>query len=308
MPDFKNMHKFSQTAMATVFEVILIHENSLYARQAVQDVFSELELLEQDLSQFIENSDISRINRQPPGIRLRIGPDTYACLEMCKRLYDETDGLFDIAIGAMVEYWRSSKPTSQKAPEPERPFSALRHLELSLLKRTACMHGKRIHIDLGGIGKGYAVDQMSDLLQEWGFQHTLIHGGSSSVRAQEPPPEQQSGWPITIHHPLQNDQALLKLALKNQSLSGSGIRKGQHIINPKTGQPVSDRLAAWALAPWAALSDALSTAFMIMPLSAIQQYCEQHPKVAALVITDSPEPSSAESVVRLGDWGDSVIE
>lgn len=306
MPDIKNSQKFSHPAMATMFEIIISAEDPQYARQAAQAAFAELDRLERELSRFIENSDISRINALKPGQRVSVGPDTFHCLEISERLYQETDGVFDVTIGTLVANWRATKPLLEPVPEPVQPFSGVRQLELSLSDHAAAIHGNAVIIDLGGVGKGYAVDQMANLLREWGLERALIHGGTSSALAQEPPCG-QPGWPITLHHP-KNEQTLLKLALKNQSLSGSGIRKGQHIINPKTGHPVSDRLAAWALAPTAAVSDALSTTFMIMPLAAIRRYCERHPTVAALVITAVPEIGSAESIVRLGDWGKLAIE
>jgi thiamine biosynthesis lipoprotein len=175
-----------------------------------------------------------------------------------------------------------------------------------------------VQLDLGGIGKGYAVDRMAKLLREWSIDIALIHGGYSSVLALNGPPGTK-GWPVTLSNPRNRKQTLARLCLQNRAVSGSGLLKGQHIIDPRTGQPVQgdqaeglDRIkpafgggksAAWACAPTAATADALSTAFMVMSPTEVKQYCLRHPKVLAMVILkDGTKRTQKEEILHFGPW------
>ena len=103
--------RFSHEAMATTFEILIVHEDDLYARQAAMAAFAEVDRLEEELSRFIENSDISRINELPAGESLPLGLDTFECLKISVRMYAETDGAFDITIGSLFQCWRNDDET-----------------------------------------------------------------------------------------------------------------------------------------------------------------------------------------------------
>ncbi|MFC1746793.1 FAD:protein FMN transferase [Candidatus Neomarinimicrobiota bacterium] len=140
---------------------------------------------------------------------------------------------------------------------------------------------------------------MVALLGEWNINHAVVHGGSSTVLAAEPPPGEE-GWPLTISIP-GTWEVMARISLAHQALSGSGLEKAQHIIDPRSGRPVEGRRAAWCLAPRAGLADALSTAFIIMQLGEIEAYCSVHTDVAALVMDMQIE--SDPVIHRFGDWG-----
>ena len=103
-------------------------------------------------------------------------------------------------------------------------------------------------VDLGGIGKGYAVDLMAELLEEWGLDRAFVHGGFSSAVALEPPAG-CDGWPLTLSDPRRAVAGLRRLSMRQAALSASGVRKGDHILDPRTGAPVRGRLAAWVAFP-----------------------------------------------------------
>src|SRR4030043_470951 len=102
------LRRFSHQAMATTFEVFIIHEDGRYARQAAQAAFDRLAPLAQQLSRYIENSDISRINNLVVGRSLRIGLDTFECLQISRRIFDQTNGAFDITVGSLMRCWLNS--------------------------------------------------------------------------------------------------------------------------------------------------------------------------------------------------------
>ena len=273
----ESAHRFSHKAMAAVFEVIILYDDADYAQQAAWAAFDELDRLEAELSRFIANSDISRINKLGANQPLQVGPAAFECLQLCTRIYAETDGAFDVTIGSGMDL-----------------------IKLNEARHTVQLTGGPVTIDLGGVGKGYAVDRMAELLREWGIDVALIHSGSSSVFAFGAP-RGMKGWPVTLSNPVDRKQTLARLQLKSRALSGSGLRKGGHIIDPHSGRPVEGKRAAWACAPNAATADALSTAFMVMTPAQTKQYCLRHPEVLAMVLTEG-KGEKKDELLRFGNW------
>lgn len=274
-------YRLSHKSMATIFEVFIIHDDPVYGEQAAQEAFLLLDRLEQDLSRFIANSDINRINNLRRNQSVRIGLDAFECLKQCAELTRRTQGAFDITTGKN---------------------SGMHCLEFDETDFSVKLTADSIHLDLGGYGKGYAVDQMAEVFIEWDIKSVLIHGGRSSVLALAEPPGEK-GWPVTLSDPTQTGHILSCVYLKHRALSGSGVQKGQHIFDRRTGSPVEDRLAAWASTPGGALSDALSTAFMVMPREEIEDYCTRNPNTQGFVIfRDSKDAIKGTPVFTFGDW------
>jgi thiamine biosynthesis lipoprotein len=291
-------HRFGHEAMNTVFEVLCAHDDRGYARQAAQAGFELVDRLEQDLSRFIANSDISRINALGAGQGTRVSPWTMECLDIAWRMHALTGGVFDISIG-----------------------SGLDRLELVADGFVVRAREEGARLDLGGIGKGYAVDRVAELLEEWEVPCALVHGGFSSVLALEPPPG-RDGWPLGLTAPGSTGRRI-RISARHLALSASGTEKGAHIQDPRDGQPVRDR-AAWAAlgragagtpgAPGerteaprspAAVVEALSTAFMILPVEAIAELCRANPGLEAWVAREgSGDHGAGSSLVHLGGPGE----
>lgn len=299
-----NLNRFSHSAMATTYEIFIPHKDSRYAEQAAHAAFSELDKLESELSRFIENSDINRINNLPANQPLVVGLDTFDCLKHCLEISCQTEGAFDITIGFLYNCWRNDDKSLRKPSRAEISF-ARKHTGSNLLKLDESSYSVElitapIKIDLGAFGKGYAVDRMADMLGQWSIDTALIHGGFSSVFAIGCP-SGQKGWPITLSYPRDSQNILSHLNLSNYSFSGSGLQKGPHIINPRTGKPVENRIAAWSCAPSAALADALSTAFMVMSATEVKQFCAAHSDILAMLIDKKGK------IVRFGNWDQFII-
>jgi thiamine biosynthesis lipoprotein len=300
------LKRFYHEAMATTYEIIMVEDDENYARQAAAAAFNEVDRLEGELSRYIENSDISRINNLPANEPLRLGLDAFDCLELGCRLYYETNSAFDITIGSLLACWRDEdgNPRSPSKEELDlaRGRTGAHLLKLNELEHTIQLSTSPVRVDLGGIGKGYAVDRVAELLREWSIEIVLVSGGYSSVLALKRPSDAK-GWPLTISNPNDYKQIIARLCLEGRAISGSGLQKGQHIIDPRTLQPVKGRLSTWASAPDAATADALSTAFMIMGPDEIRQYCLTHPKVLALVmLAGQDEKQQKEKILRFGTW------
>jgi thiamine biosynthesis lipoprotein len=269
-------HTFTHHSMATRFTIRCAHPDKEYARQAAAFAFAFIDQLEHQLSRFTENSDISRINHLSKGQTTRIGYETMQCLELARFLFFETAGAFDISIGKGLD-------------------------SLDLIEDEFTVRAGRtgVALDLGAIGKGYALDRAAEVLADWEVDRALIDAGSSSVLALEPPAG-QTGWPLTLSAPEEGGAVLESMGARQQVLGASGIRKGGHICDPRTGNRVHSRQAAWVSASLgiladistkpgtesspAAVADALSTAFMVMSVEDIGQYCERNPGLEAWIL------------------------
>ncbi len=301
--------RFSHRSMATIYEIFIVHEDANYAQQAAHEAFCELDRLEQELSRFIENSDIARINKLPANLSLQLGPAAFECLQQSAHMHKETNGAFDITIGPLLKCWlnrdKSPRLPSEEELEQARQHSGFHLLQLNENARTITVKLSPVHVDLGGIGKGYAIDKLVELLRDWEIKTALIHGGTSSVFALGAPAGLK-GWPVTLSSP-NNKQILARLHLRNQALSGSGLQKGQHIIDPRTARPVEGNLAAWACSPYAAATDALSTAFMILRPDEVEAYCMQNQDVLAMLVTGENNEGKDE-VLYFGPWDENDLQ
>lgn len=298
-----NVHRFAHGAMAAVFEIIVQHEDDVYARQAAQAAFDLLDRLEADLSRYIESSDVTRINHLAAGEPLLVGLETFECLELSRRVSVETDGAFDVTAGLLVDCWRDKNKKPRTPSEEELAF-ARAHTGMSLLNLDASrftveLSAGGVRVDLGGVGKGFGVDKMAQLLGEWSIDRALLNGGYSTVLALKPP-EGALGWPVTLSDPRDRRRKLARLTLQHGAVAGSGLKKGPHIIDPRTGKPVEGTLAAWSVAPDAGTADALSTAFTIMTPQEVTDFCAAHEHTRALLVV--PNADGSERLVAAGPW------
>lgn len=304
--DVPDVHRFSHQAMATTFEVMVQYEDRSYAQQAAKAAFDEVDRLEGALSRYLETSDITQINHLPAGMPLHVALDTFECLRISAEIHSQTGGAFDVTVGLLVDCWRD-KDKKPRTPSAEELQFAREHTgaDLILFDEPTCavaLMASPMRIDLGGVGKGYGVDRMAESLREWGIDRALIHGGFSSVLALDAP-SGMKGWPVSLSHPGDRSRTLARLQLAHVSVSGSGVEKGRHIIDPRTGQPAAGKLATWSLAPDAARADALSTAFMVMTPDEAKEYCCEHPAVRGLLILHEDDAAAqAERIVPIGTW------
>jgi thiamine biosynthesis lipoprotein len=299
-------HRFRHDAMAAVFEIIICYDNPEYARQAAYAAFDELDRIEQQLSRFVENSDISQISDLAPNELAILGPEAFHCLQLSLDMYAQTRGAFDVSVGALYDCWldgdKNLRTPSQQDLDFARQHTGSDHITLDEFAHTVKVDIGPLLIDLGGIGKGYAVDRMAALLSEWGIDIAFIHGGCSSVLAVGTP-DGTNGWPVTLSHPNDRRRTLDRIELSDRALGSSGLQKGCHIIDPRTAKPVDAKLAAWSCAPDAAAADALSTAFMVMSQQQVDQYCREHPDIMAMVIPQNEKADVRnENILRFGPW------
>jgi thiamine biosynthesis lipoprotein len=266
--------------MGTIFEVLIAAQDAAYADQASQAVFQEIDRLEALFSRFNPTSEIGQINRLRADESLRISLDAFECLKIAERVQRETAGAFDVN-------FRKSKGSSEQ-PEFELTVAESGfgiRLRPDFLGRSAA----GLDLDLGAIGKGYALDKAASILADWSVERFLIHGGTSTALAAGDGPglsQGEAGWPVGVGGTWELPGLPKRVLLNGRALSGSGTEvKGRHIRDPRTGRLAQGHLAAWVSHLSAAASDALSTAFMAMSSKEVRRCCERHSDVWALLVT-----------------------
>ncbi|MGA0845632.1 MAG: FAD:protein FMN transferase [Luteolibacter sp.] len=209
-----------------------------------------LDTLEAQLSRYLPDSEVSRINQLQAGETLYLSQTTYACLRLALEASEHTGGLFDITQGARIGHRKSG--SSDCAPQPTG--SLILHPDAPAV--TCTQPG--LILDLGGIGKGFALDQLAELLADWGVQDALLTAGSSSMLAIG-----SSQWPIELTG--SSDRETIRLCNQALSASGSGIQ-GAHIIHPAgdDAMPASPASRVWVVAKHAAYAEIWSTALMLV--------------------------------------------
>lgn len=268
-------------AMATRFEMHLAHTDAGHATLAAQAVWDDMEQLEQEISRYVPHSDISRINGSHAGREIIIREAAMDILSFGKDVWEQTDGAFDLTIGplAAVLVWPNG---FAREASPEELASAknrcgFQHLILDPGEFTVTPQVDDMLLDPGAIGKGYALDQAAHLLRaDWGITDFLLNAGTSTLLGSGAMPEAE-GWSVRAGSPD-------PFWLKDEALSGTGFEiKGAHVIDPRTAKLVDvSRVIRWAVAPGAALADALSTAFMVMEKKEIDRFRANYPEIRAI--------------------------
>ena len=305
--------RFRYEAMATVFEIYIIHEDHKYAGQAAREAFEAINRLEGILSRYIENSDISRINRLKTGEVIPVGLDTIECLCIAAEMNEETFGAFDITIGNLFECWLS-KDKTLKTPSKEELAEARKRTGMHLLEIdeddfTVKALEDNVSVDLGAIGKGFAIDKAAEILKEWSLDTAFIHSGGSTILAAKKP-SGTDGWPVTMSLPdwlwKKNAKAenkievLKKVYLHDTALSGSNLEQGSHVIDPRLARPVERNFAAWSKTSSTAKADALSTALLAMTDDEAAKYFKKNPSHSGIAVTR--QPNSTYEIHNYGQW------
>ncbi len=273
--------------MSTEFELLIPGERTPHTQGAAQAAFAEIDRLEGLFSRFDPRSDIGRINRLRPGESLRVGIEVIECLDLAIRLQEETFGAFD------VDFRSRGRQGGEGSASAGRPGAREDPMPVELIQTSAGFKVtaiRSVDLDLGGIGKGYALDQVRDILEDWDIEDALLHAGTSTALAWGDPGSGQGGqdgWPVGVAGPWAGPGTPARAFLKDQALSGSGTEvKGEHVLDPRTGRPAAGHRAAWASHPSAAVADALSTSFMVLETAQIADICSRNPELWALVINE----------------------
>ena len=263
-----NDRRFEHEAMRTTFTLHLRGMDAGDAEALARECFDQIDYLESKLSRFIEGSDVFRINRMAAGETLYLSESCHECLLLAMDAHARTGGLFDITLGARIEHHKSGAD----GPAPDLTGRLIIHPDAPAV--TCEMPGREI--DLGGIGKGFALDRLKLLLTEWDAPGALLAAGASSLLACGP-----DAWPVD----LAGGGGTLRIAIENESLSASGTGiQGAHILHPlgPEAMPAAPCARVWVTAASAALAEAWSTALMLVEPAEIHDFLAGEEGVTAV--------------------------
>jgi len=312
----RRLHRFAHEAMTVTFEAVIAHDDATQAKGAAGAAFAELDRLEGLMSRFDACSDIAQVNRLAPGQCVGVDISVFECLATAAEVWADTRGAFDVTVGAVMKYTEVDN-VPPPGPEGESPADALARVGMDrlIMDRDGFLVGLReggatgrVSLDLGAIGKGFALDKMLDVFDDWDIDNALVHGGTSTARVIGSPGG-RDGWAVAVGGPWAQAAGIEKVVLQAGAVSGSGTQaRGEHIVDPRTGRPSDGPLAAWVICHSGALADALSTALMVMSEDEAIGYCQAHSNVAAILVLTDENASDGERIVRLGPDRDDYFE
>lgn len=292
----------STDAMGATFSVVLYGSDRSSMDQAIDAAFEEAHRLDALLSNYRPESEWSRINREAAAGPVTVSPELFRLLSDCLEYSRASEGTFDVTVGPLMRAW-GFFGGERHVPSTDQIREALdlvgyRHVRVDAQKQTLRFDRPGVEIDPGGVGKGYAVDRMVEVLRARGFRNALVAASGSSIFGLGNPPEEPHGWPISIADPWDHRKNAAQVFLKDMSLSTSGsyeksFRAGghrySHIMDPRSGVPAENAVQVTVIAPRTIDSEVWAKPYFIQgsdwtaahkPKSWRVLYCENIPGAA----------------------------
>ena len=268
-------------SMGTMFEIVAYHEPRAAAERAVAAALDEISRLDDVLSDYNKDSELSRLVREGRKGAVTIDPALFEVLDESLVISRRSGGVFDVTVAPVLRAWREAREQDRKPTEAEIDAAkrCVGHDKIELqAPNQARLRSECLEIDLGAIGKGYAVDRAMAVLKEAGVRHASVNAGNSSIGAIGHPPGKK-GWPVLLGGAIDGRKTLL---LRDQSISTSSQSPAGHIVDPRSGGPARTPLAISVVAPRGSTSDALSTALLLMSAEDGPAMLPHFPGVSAL--------------------------
>ena len=260
--------------MGTLLDIALFHEEDEEGKRVLRRCFQEARRLEALFSAHDENSALSRLNRQAGLGPVEVEEEIFSLLSISLDLSRRTEGAFDITIGPLIDLWNRAA-RQEKSPDGPELKEALNLVGVSKVRllpdRMVELRQRGMRLDLGGIGKGYAVDRIIEGLKQEGITRAFVNFGLSSLSVSGPPPGAEA-WPILIQGP-EDGEFAGAIGLKDRALSASGSfgrtfdiggKRYSHLLDPGGGFPLDGPAIGVVLAPTATEAEAMSTALLVL--------------------------------------------
>ncbi len=281
-----------RAAMACRFEIVLSGEAAAFVPAARQSL-AELDAIEAELTVFRDTSELARVNREAPAAAVATTPMVFALLELCRELHAATGGAFDPTSTPLSRAW-GFLARDGRLPEPDEIATARARVGMDGVtldpgSRAVRFARPGLELNLGAVGKGYALGVMAARLRAAGARHALLSASGSSVVALGGGAE---GWPVTLRPSGWDGGPIAHMRLREIAMGTTGAgeqfvevdgRRYGHVIDPRTGWPAEGLRSATVMCADAASADALSTAFFVGGPALAERFCATHPQVLALL-------------------------
>ena len=286
------VHK-TKYIMGTVYEIAAYDESPTHASAAIDKAFAEIVHLDEVLSNYKPESDLSRLNREGHFHAVRVPADLYRVIEESLRYSQISGGEFDISVGPLVDLWKAAL-RGERTPTAEEQAKArecVGYEKINLIPPDQVeFESLCLRIDVGSIGKGYAVDRAVELLRANGIQNALVDAGQSSIYGMGAPPG-QTAWEVHLRDPSNRVGPVVMLSENSVSTSEQtprsllGNQTTGHIIDPENGKPLETNYALSVVVKTATASDALSTTLLLVGPKIGRAIVEQLPEAAAIWVS-----------------------
>lgn len=285
----------SQIHMGTQFRVVFYAPEESLATIALQEAFSRIAKLDSELSDYRDDSELTRLSQNSGGEAVSVGDDLWSVLVRSQEISERTGGAFDITVGPAVRLWRRARrqhelPTASRIEQvlPQLGFSKI---ELLPQERRVRLLAEKMRLDLGGIAKGLATSEALRVLRDHGITRAMVVGGGEVALGKAPPDRQ--AWQIAINQPGETETARDEyLLLTDQSVSTSGDasqfvelggKRYSHVVDPRTGWALTARRQATVVAPSGMTADALASALCVNGSDGAEGILEEFPEVSARI-------------------------
>jgi thiamine biosynthesis lipoprotein len=289
-------HEFAEPHMGTLWRITLYAPDRASASNAAQAALARVAALDRMLTDYDPDSELMRLGKSPCGIPVPVSEDLFRVLEAGQKLSRASGGAFDVTSGPVVQLWRRARRQRQ-LPDPARLSAAQQavgytNLCLDSRRRTVTLLSDHVRLDVGGIAKGYAADEALRVLRRSGLPRALV-AASGDLALGEPPPG-KAGWRVAIGAPDPGDTNLIGvILLKNAGVSTSGDAEQSvlldgvrysHIIDPRSGRALTNRIQATVVANCVTRSDALATTVCVLGPEAGMKLIESSRHAAACIV------------------------
>jgi thiamine biosynthesis lipoprotein len=265
------VHK-TKYIMGTVYEIAAYDASATHASQAIDQAFAEIARLDEVMSNYKPESDLNRLNRNGHFHAEMVPPDLYRVIEESLEYSRVSGGKFDITVAPLVDLWKAALRGARVPSEAEQKKmeACVGYDKIELISPDKVeFHSPCMRIDLGSIGKGYAVDRAADILLANGIHDALIDAGQSTIYGMGAPPE-RAAWEVHLRDP--SGRVDPQVMLSDNSVSTSeqtppsllGNATAGHIIDPQNGKPLKTKYAVSIVAKTGTASDALSTTLLLV--------------------------------------------
>ncbi|MBI5681578.1 MAG: FAD:protein FMN transferase [Deltaproteobacteria bacterium] len=289
--------KYTQLLMGTIVEITLVGNNIELMNNAKDSAFKEIQRLESLMSHYQDASEVSRTNREAGREQVKVSQEVIEVIASAKKVSEMTDGAFDITMGVLGKAWHFTNddkgeplPPAKKDIEHLLPLIDYRQIIIDKESKTVKLNKQGMQINLGGIAKGYIVAKAVDEIKKKGIKKGVVHAGGDMFVFQD---NEDTPWKIGIRHPRNKDAILGTITISNGAVATSGdyerffVKDGiryHHIMNPKTGFPVSWTQSVTIVAKDAVMADALSTAVFVMGTEKGMDLIERLPDIEGLIV------------------------
>ena len=315
-PQNETRFEFTQPQMGLPFRLVFYARDQAAAEAAAQSAFARIRQLNDRLSDYDPDSELSRLSRTSDdgGGPVNVSADLWRVLARAQRLAAQTDGAFDVTVGPLVHLWRKAR-REKKIPRADalaaaRAAVGWRHLQLDPRRRTARLLRPRMRLDLGAIAKGCAVDEALAVLGAHGVTRALVAGGGDLAAGEAPPGTR--GWRVEVA-PLDAPDAppARVVLLRRAALATSGDlfqrveldgKRYSHILDPRTGAGLTDHGLVTVIARDGLTADSLATAVSVLGPGPGLQLIERTPGAAARVVRQPGERIEAMESRRFSQW------